>query len=679
MKISRLLVLGTLLVALCMATPARAAVSSLIMTFGVEEDFTYSDGTVHYYIVLTNLSLPGAVSATVDVTFSPPGPTGVLGAYGTPILIDDQVDVPVGAVISYNWDGSGGATAVPVLAYDLGSIPLNPGVIVAYASAGFDGAYNDDPPYDAVDSRNIPVQVINPDTLVGITATPNSGMFPITTDLVVTEQNTGTGPLTAVQVAVSLTDSGGTDPVALLSYPPDSFSGGDADNVLESGETWTWNTGALVDIVLNEDTTFTALGTGLDSLLNEVSFATGYLGEKAEALVNGEYPPPCIDVTKTVNCDEATVGATVTYHYCITNCSTLEMHITNIADNVVTDAVVAAAFMAAHTNDDTLNPAEQVCFDVPYVIKVTDADPLINTVRVDAEDTSFRQAIYDEATATVDILIPCLLLEKSCTSLDPVQKGGVAFFRVTLTNCGDLDLMVDVTDADDTDCDALLDGQLAVGASTFCDLEVDIPLDFSGTEFINHVTADWATIPALPCVTLIEDTENDEAPCEVTGGATRTPGFWKTHTTFAEHVLLTHCGGVLDLGFVELDTIDEICAYFWANKANNTDGSKRDKLCQARMHAAFHAIAALLNNCVPSGGGIPVSPAEIATILGGTDIDAIKALASELAAYNESGDDVALIDPDASPGSATPQECKAYDQSIADCLAVTTTKGKGPK
>jgi len=391
------------------------------------------------------------------------------------------------------------------------------------------------------------------------------------------------------------------------------------------------------------------------------------------------YPEPCIDVTKTVNCDVATVGATVTYHYCITNCSTLEMEITNIADSVVTDAVVAAAFMAAHANDDTLNPAEQVCFNVPYVIKVTDADPLINTVRVDAEDTTYHQTDYDTDDATVDIKYPCLLLEKSCTSLDPVQKGGVAFFRITLTNCGDLDLVVDVDEIDGgTQCDVIGLSVPAGGVPLTCDVEIDVPVDFTGTEFINHVTANWATIPALPCVTLIEDTENDEVPCEVTGGATRTPGFWKTHTTFAEHVLLNHCGGVLDLGFVQLDSIDEICAYFWANKANNTDGSKRTKLCQARMHAAFQAIAALLNNCVPSGGGIPVDLAEIATILGGTDIAAIQALASELGAYNESGDDVALIDPDGPPGSATPQECKAYDQTIADCES-QPKPGKGPK
>jgi hypothetical protein len=150
---------------------------------------------------------------------------------------------------------------------------------------------------------------------------------------------------------------------------------------------------------------------------------------------------------------------------------------------------------------------------------------------------------------------------------------------------------------------------------------------------------------------------------------------------FTEHVLLVHCGGVIDLGFEQLTSIDEVCAYFWANKAKNTDGSHRSKLCQARMHAAFHAIAANLNNCVPSGGGIPVSPAEIAAILGGTDIDAIKDLASQLAEYNESGDDVMLVDPDAEPGSATPQDCKDVDLSFADCIdgSILNSNNRGGK
>ena len=65
---------------------------------------------------------------------------------------------------------------------------------------------------------------------------------------------------------------------------------------------------------------------------------------------------------------------------------------------------------------------------------------------------------------------------------------------------------------------------------------------------------------------------------------------------------------------------------------------------------------------------MPVTAEEIRDTLGGNNRNAIQALASLLAAYNESGDDVALVDPDAPMGSATPQECRAHDQSFADCI-----------
>lgn len=101
------------------------------------------------------------------------------------------------------------------------------------------------------------------------------------------------------------------------------------------------------------------------------------------------------------------------------------------------------------------------------------------------------------------------------------------------------------------------------------------------------------------------------------------------------------------------------------------------------MHASFHALAAVFNNYMPSGGGIPVDPCDIANTLGGCNIDDIKDLTGVLAEYNESGDDVANIDPWGPPGSATPQECKGFYQGIADCIngdaSATSAKGKGSK
>jgi hypothetical protein len=110
---------------------------------------------------------------------------------------------------------------------------------------------------------------------------------------------------------------------------------------------------------------------------------------------------------------------------------------------------------------------------------------------------------------------------------------------------------------------------------------------------------------------------------------------------------------------------------FWANIAKNSDGSKRNALCKARVQASWQAIAAILNSSMPGGAPLPsgVTLDSIKNTLGGTNIGAIKALASQLDAYNNSGDDIAL-DPSLLPtGKADPNG--ARDIAVipfADCL-----------
>jgi hypothetical protein len=101
------------------------------------------------------------------------------------------------------------------------------------------------------------------------------------------------------------------------------------------------------------------------------------------------------------------------------------------------------------------------------------------------------------------------------------------------------------------------------------------------------------------------------------GGATRTWGFWKTHLWLVEYML----GGLTKLDPsdpyytefpivtlpIDLGTwgangpkeIDDVCSYMalmWANQTNNSDGSKRLKIDQARMHTAHQAVAAIMNS-----------------------------------------------------------------------------------
>ncbi len=264
MKTLKPFVLGTLALTICMAVSAQGVTNSLVLTFSVAEDFTYVNGTVHYSLTLTNTNVPGANAATVDVTFNPPGPTGAAGAYGATVTLDTAVNIPVGTSVTYNWDGSGGAIANSALAVDLGAIPLNSGVTVAYALAGFDGVYNATPPYDAIDSRNVPVAVIYPSTITAISASAASVEAGGTVDLTVTEENDGDVDLTDPQVVVN----DGTSDIATLVAPPDS---GDTNTngVLDVGETWTWT---ISGVTVNADTTFTATGSGTDPLDNVITY-----------------------------------------------------------------------------------------------------------------------------------------------------------------------------------------------------------------------------------------------------------------------------------------------------------------------------------------------------------------------------------------------------------------------
>lgn len=132
---------------------------------------------------------------------------------------------------------------------------------------------------------------------------------------------------------------------------------------------------------------------------------------------------------------------------------------------------------------------------------------------------------------------------------------------------------------------------------------------------------------------------------------TRTQGFWSTHMWLVEEVwspdggtvgTLTHNGmtdaeRTLCAGEDPL-TVDEVMGGFWSNIAKETDGTKRSKLDQARMQLAQQLLAAILNNQLfgSAPSGVTIDQAKAAFC--GTDVIAIKAAASAMAAFNESGD-----------------------------------------
>ena len=112
----------------------------------------------------------------------------------------------------------------------------------------------------------------NPHTITTIVSSAPMVVSGGSVTLTVTEYNSGNVSLTSPQVAVTKDGA----PLATLVAPPSS--GDNGNNILDIGETWTWSNVPSGPITVA--TTFEALGFGTDSLLNEVSYATGHLGER---------------------------------------------------------------------------------------------------------------------------------------------------------------------------------------------------------------------------------------------------------------------------------------------------------------------------------------------------------------------------------------------------------------
>ena len=131
---------------------------------------------------------------------------------------------------------------------------------------------------------------------------------------------------------------------------------------------------------------------------------------------------------------------------------------------------------------------------------------------------------------------------------------------------------------------------------------------------------------------------------------TRTQGFWATHRTLTNAVWFggTVGGntftGVTDKTFCspvtkDLSSIDRVLGGFWAGISQTTTKQKRSSLDQARMQLVQQLLAAILNNAAfgssPSGG---ISIADAKAAYCSTDVGAIQAAMSAMAAFNTSGD-----------------------------------------
>jgi len=163
----------------------------------------------------------------------------------------------------------------------------------------------------------------------------------------------------------------------------------------------------------------------------------------------------------------------------------------------------------------------------------------------------------------------------------------------------------------------------------------------------------------------------DVATCTITNDdialATRTLGFWSTHTAFTESVFHGVLGGTMPIGTAaHLRTIDSDAKLFGAWQASlskTTTNAKRTALDQARMVLLQQLVAAKLN-CAAFGctaatqARIAHADADFARSDAGAAA-AMTADAGLLDAYNGSGDGAAIPTVLGSIGTATPKVSEA--------------------
>ncbi len=130
--------------------------------------------------------------------------------------------------------------------------------------------------------------------------------------------------------------------------------------------------------------------------------------------------------------------------------------------------------------------------------------------------------------------------------------------------------------------------------------------------------------------------------------ATRTQGFWQTHTTYTS---AEFTGSSWIIGSHIVDTPQELFAGFYSSIPKTSTGAKRSALDQARMQMLQQWLAAKLN-CKAFGCSLTTQTllTNAATAFAGTNKALISSYASQLDAYNNSNDALLI----SGQGKATP-------------------------
>jgi uncharacterized repeat protein (TIGR01451 family) len=449
-------------------------------------------------------------------------------------------------------------------------------------------------PNDITDTASDTVDLVQPSIDITKVADTEVSKVGDTVNYTITITNTGTSDLVNITVSDTIMgdlSSSFADTLAIGASEQHSFpyvvQPGDAD--------------PLVNTV-----TVHANPTGLS---NDISDTASFTVDLVQ---------PGIDITKVADTEVSKLGDTINYTITVTNTGTSDLVNITVSDTIMGD--LSGSFA------DTLAIGASESHSFPYVVQEGDADPLVNTVTVHANPTGLPNDITDTATETVDLVHPNFTVTKAC-SPDPVAPGADLTYTITITNTGDIALdyhIVDATAAIDTnDLDNAPASVVVINATRTIGMDEQSPAT-------NTVTV-TATLSGdiLPN----EITKTASASCEISGGPTRTPGYWFTHPaalraafaciTGSQSGTITLCPGTCSVN------ANGAMAIFWKAKGGN------------RPTLAQHILSAMFNDCLltPAPGTIIEDALAVLCDPNATSTEIGNAI-YPLDAFNNSGDDI---------------------------------------
>ena len=201
------------------------------------------------------------------------------------------------------------------------------------------------------------------------------------------------------------------------------LSGDDGDNLLEVGETWTFQATYIVQPTDPDPLSNIGTVTGEDNDGDPVT-------ESDTHSLNVEYAP-AIQVSKTGPAS-ANVGGAVTYTFSVSN-DALNGDSSPIVSVAVSDSLAGtASYLSGDDGDTFLEVGETWVYTATYTIQPTDPDPLVNTATVTGQDPDADPVTDQDGHTTNISYAPAIAVSKSGPPTAAI--GDTVTYTFTVTN-----------------------------------------------------------------------------------------------------------------------------------------------------------------------------------------------------------------------------------------------------